>query len=135
LNLTKQNADGVWKQVCDGIGDMTSDFASYYDHVAISAPDSLVVHFRERYTLQKEACEQPERKAQLEQTMARIVGRRIRIDLAIIPEPKKQQPAPAAPSIFQLMREKEGHPFVRQAVELFDAEVTKVDVQRTPPKK
>ena len=32
----------------------------------------------------------------------------------------------------QLMREKEGHPFVREAVDLFDAEVTKVDVQRPP---
>lgn len=134
-NLTAQNVEEVWKKVLENIGDMTSDFASYYDHIAISAPDSLVVHFRERYTLQKESCEQPERKAQLEKAMARLVGRRIRIDMVIIPEPKQQPAAPAAPSIFQLMREKEGHPFVRQAVELFDAEVTKVDVQRTPPKK
>ncbi len=65
----------IWKQVLEQLGDMTADFASYYDHVAISAPDSLVVHFREGYTLQKESCEQPDRKAQLEQTMARIVGR------------------------------------------------------------
>ncbi len=34
--------------------------------------------------------------------------------------------------MFQLMREKESHPFVRQAVELFDAEVIKVDVPRNP---
>ncbi len=65
---------------------MTADFASYYDHVAISAPDSLVVHFREGYTLQKESCERPDRKAQLEQTMARIVGHPVRIDIAVMPE-------------------------------------------------
>ncbi len=131
IELTAQSADGVWKQVLEQLGDMTSDFASYYDRIAISAPDSLVVYFREGYTLQKESCEQPDRKAQLEKMMARIVGRRIRIDMAVIPEPKQASPAPA-PSLFQLMREKESHPFVRQAIELFDAEVTKVDVPRPP---
>ena len=60
---------------------MTADFAACYDHLAISAPDSLVVHFREEYTLHKESCEQPERKAQLEQVLARLVGRPVRIRL------------------------------------------------------
>ncbi len=129
--LTAETAEAIWKQALDQIGDMTSDFASYYDHVAISAPNSLVVHFREAYTLQKESCEQPERKAQLEKTMGHIAGQRIRIDLAVIPEPKRKQAAPAAPSMFQMMREKENHPFVRQAVDLFDAEVIKVDVPRS----
>ena len=32
--------------------------------------------------------------------------------------------------MFQLMREKESHPLVRQAVELFDAEVIRVDLPR-----
>jgi hypothetical protein len=33
--------------------------------------------------------------------------------------------------MFQLMREKESHPWVRQAVELFGAEVIRVDVPRS----
>ena len=112
---------------------MTADFASYYDHVAISAPDSLVVHFREGYTLQKESCEQPDRKAQLERTMARIVGRPVRIDIAVMPDGNRRPAAPA-PTMFQLMREKEiVIRWVRQAVELFDAEVIRVDVPRAPP--
>ncbi len=114
LALNAANVDSVWKQVLDQIGDMTSDFASHYDHIAISAPDSLVVHFRERYTLHMKSCEQPERKAQLERTMAQLVGRRIRIDMAVISEPKENKAGPPAPSMFQQMREKEGHPFVRQ---------------------
>ena len=128
-DLTADSADGVWKQVLEQLGDMTADFASYYDRVAISAPNSLVVYFREGYTLQKESCEQPDRKAQLEKMMARIVGHPVRIDMAVIPETKQSIPTPA-PSLFQLMREKESHPFVRQAVEIFEAEVVKVDVPR-----
>ncbi len=129
--LTDESADAIWRQVLENLGDMTADFASYYDHVAISAPDSLVVHFREGYTLQKESCEQPDRKAHLERTMARILGRPVRIDIAVIPD-GKQAPAAPAPTMFQLMRERESHPWVRQTVELFDAEVIRVDVPRAP---
>lgn len=127
--LTAASADQIWKQALDELGDMTADFASLYDHVAISAPHSLVVHFREGYTLHKESCARPDRKAQLEQAVSRIVGHPVRIDLAVIPETQPQAQAPA-PSKFQLMREKESHPLVRQAVELFDAEVIRVDVPR-----
>jgi DNA polymerase-3 subunit gamma/tau len=129
LALTAESADHIWKQVLDELGDMTADFASYYDHVAISAPNSLVVHFRKGYTLQKESCELPDRKAQLEQTMARIVGHPVRIEIAVIPEADQPSIVPA-PSMFQLMREKETHPLVRQAVELFDAEVIRVELPR-----
>jgi DNA polymerase-3 subunit gamma/tau len=128
--LTPESAESIWKQVLEQLGDMTADFASHFDHLAIPAPDSLVVHFRERYTLHKKSCEQPERKAQLEDAMARIVGRKVRIDMVVIPEPESKQTEPPAPSLFQRMREKESHPFVRQAVELFEAEVVKVDVPR-----
>ncbi len=130
--LTAESADRVWKQVLQELGDMTADLASYYDHVAISAPDSLVVHFRKGYTLQKESCERPDRKAQLEHALARIVGRRVRIDIVTMPEQGPAAVVPA-PTLFQLMREKESHPLVRQAVELFDAEVIRVDLPRSTP--
>ncbi|MHB8970628.1 MAG: DNA polymerase III subunit gamma/tau [Pirellulaceae bacterium] len=130
VSWTLESVDEVWKQVLEELGDMTADFASYYDHLAISAPDSLVVHFREGYTLQKESCERPDRKAQLEQAMARALGRPVRIDMAVMPDAKQASIAPA-PTMFQLMREKEAHPWVRQAVELFGAEVIRVDVPRT----
>jgi hypothetical protein len=108
---------------------MTADYASHYDHLAISAPDSLVVHFRKAYTLHKEVCEQPDRKTQLERQMGQILGGRVRIDMAVMADTEQWAPPPP-PSMFQLMREKESHPWVRQAVDLFDAEVTKVDVPR-----
>ena len=133
LRLTPETAESLWKQVLEQLGDMTADFAAFYDHVAPVSPDSLVVRFRQRYTLQKEKCEHPDRKAQLEQAMARIVGRRIRIDMAIIPDVEEDQSASPVPSILRLTREKENDPFVRQAVELFEAEVTRVQAPRNVP--
>ncbi|MFW6171274.1 MAG: DNA polymerase III subunit gamma/tau [Planctomycetota bacterium] len=128
--LTAETADGIWRQVLEKLGDMTADFASHYDHVTTTTPDSLVVHFRQRYTFQKESCEQTERKAQLERTLAHIVGRPVRLEMAVVPDPEAEQARGPGPSMLQLTREKENDPFVRQAVELFDAEVVKVHVPR-----
>ncbi|MCU0960321.1 MAG: DNA polymerase III subunit gamma/tau [Pirellulaceae bacterium] len=129
--LCPATADQIWKQAIAELNDMTADFASYFDHIATSAPESLVVHFRAAYTLQKESCQRPDRKAQLEQAVARIVGHPVCVEFALIPEAAPAVVAPP-PSMFQLMREKAQHPLVRQAVELFDAEVTRVDMPRTP---
>ena len=65
--------------------------------------------------------------------MSRAVGRPVRIDLDVIPDAK---PAAAkAPNVsrMQLVREKEKDPLVQQAIELFDAEVTRVDVSPSRP--
>ena len=121
----------AWKHAIAELGDMTADMASYFDHVSAATPDRLVVHFPARYTLQKESCEQPERKRTLEEALTRAVGRPVRIDLVLMPEATEQKAAPApTKSLLQLLREKEGDPWVRQAMDLFDAEVTRVDPPR-----
>jgi imidazoleglycerol phosphate dehydratase HisB len=62
------SAESVWKQALSQIEDMTADYASFYHHVAISAPNHLVVSFEARYTLQKESLERPERRATVERS-------------------------------------------------------------------
>jgi DNA polymerase-3 subunit gamma/tau len=131
--LTPETAEAVWKQVLSELVDMTADMAGYYDHVAIPAPDRLVVRFREGYTLQKESCESPDRKATLEEAMSHAVGRPVRIDLDIIPETQPAVTKAPTVSRMQLVREKEQDPLVQQAIELFDAEVTRVDASPVRP--
>jgi DNA polymerase-3 subunit gamma/tau len=131
--LTPETAETIWKQVLSKLGDMTADMAGYYDHVAIPAPDRLVVKFREGYTLQKESCETPDRKAALEKAMSRAVGRPVRIDLDVIPDAKPAVTKTPTVSRMQLVREKEKDPLVQQAIEIFDAEVTRVDVSSPRP--
>jgi hypothetical protein len=85
--------------------------------------------------LQKEACEQPDRKHKLEAALARVAGRPIRLQVALLPA-EEQSPVehrPRGQSLRQLMREKEADPWVRQAIELFDAEVTRVEPGRRGP--
>lgn len=125
VELTANSAEQVWRQVLAEMGDMTSEMAQRYDRIAISAPNRLVVTFRAEYNHHKESCERPKTKERLEQAMSRLTGTNIRIDFEVLPgeaKPAEEKPPPASKR--QLMREKERHPLVRQAIEMFDAELT-----------
>ena len=116
---------------------MTGDCASKYDSIAILGPNRLVVRFRKDYTTAKEFCERPERRSRLEQTMSRITGRTVRIDFELavdeLQSGASQQVAARQPvSPRQRQFEVRRNPLVRQAIELFDAEV--VTVVDPPPR-
>ena len=110
---------------------MTGDCASKFDSVAISGPNRLVVRFRKDYTTAKEFCERPDKRTRLEQTLSRLAGRDMRIDLVVLAD-ESQVSAPqkvASPSPVnrrQRQAEMQRHPLVRQAVELFDAEIVTI---------
>ncbi len=126
LELTAQSLDDVWKQVLAELGDMTADFAGRCDRLAISGPNRLVVSFRAQYD--KEACERPDRKQRIEQALSRLTGRQVRIDFEVVPG--QQRPAEHRPPVVskrQRMRDKEKHPLVHKAIELFDAEIVDLD--------
>jgi DNA polymerase-3 subunit gamma/tau len=136
--LDEQAAAAAWKQTLGELGDMTADFASKAENVAISAPNRLVVRFRKAYTSAIQFCERPESRQKLEQTLSRITGRQIRIDIAVLPDANGGVPgtevAPARRPVNRRQREQEvqRHPLIRKATELFDTEiVTILDAPRT----
>jgi DNA polymerase-3 subunit gamma/tau len=134
--IERQEALDAWRQALAELGDMTSDCAAKFDSLAISGPNRLVVRFRKAYITAKEFCERPERRSRLELVMSRLTGRTVRIDFALsADEPQHnaiQQVAPRPQaSRRQRQAELQRHPLVRQAVEMFDAEI--VNVVEPPP--
>ncbi len=124
VELTTESAKSIWRQAIDSIGDMTADFASHYDSIAISAPNQLVVSFKAEYTLHKERCEHPNRRQRLEQAIGELTGQNVRIDFQVLPsEAPSRQRTPPPLSKRQRIREVEKHPLVREAMDKFDAEV------------
>ena len=110
---------------------MTGDCASKFESVAISAPNRLVVSFRKAYTTAKEFCERPDKRTRLEQTLSRLAGRDIRIDFAVLAEESQvtaPQPLAQRPPVNRRQRQAEmqKHPLVRQAVEMFGAEIVTI---------
>jgi hypothetical protein len=110
---------------------MTADHGARYERVAISAPNRLVVSFRAGYTLDKERCERPDRKLRIEEAIGQVTGKTIRVDFEILADSSSQNAVPKpVVSKRQRMRQKESEPLVRQAIELFEAEVTDLEERR-----
>jgi len=129
--LDRESALTAWRQTLAELQDMTGDYASKFDSVAISAPNRLVVSFRKAYTTAKEFCERPDKRTRLEQTLSRLAGRDIRIDFAVLADESQvtvPQPLTTRPPVNRRQRQAEmqRHPLVRQAVELFDAEIVTI---------
>jgi DNA polymerase-3 subunit gamma/tau len=128
LAVTPESAEQIWQQTLASLGDVTADLAKCYDCIAISAPNRLAVRFKASYTLQKESCERPERKSRLEATLSEITGQTMRIDLELLPDDKETAtPVPVIKSRQQQIQDAQQQPFVRQAQELFEAEILRVD--------
>ena len=126
--MNSDSADSIWQQTLAMLGDVTADLAKCYDSVAISAPNRLAVRFKASYTLQKESCERPERKSRLEAILSEITGQVMKIDLELLAEDKQATAtAPVVKSRQQQIRDAQQQPFVRQAVELFEAEILRID--------
>lgn len=129
--LDASTAESVWKQALAQIEDMTADYGSFYHRVASSAPNSLVVSFKAAYTLQKESLERPERKATVERALALVTGGSVQVQFEVIPgdETAEEKSVPVA-SLRQLRRDIEKNSMVHAAIELFDAEIDRVDRPR-----
>lgn len=127
--LTAENLPMIWKEALASIEDMTADFASKCDSVAIFGPNRVVVRFRKAYN--KEQCQRPERKNRLEQALSQVAGVAVGVEFELLAElPGGAGAAKAVVSPVQsrdaLAREARKHPLVKQAVELFDAVVDRV---------
>lgn len=131
VELTPQNVAEVWKQAISELGVTLSEHASLYREIAILAPNHLAVRFPARYSLSKSLCEHPDNALEILEAMARITGRRPRIEYQLDPPEADSGPAAPAPRRRRmpndLVREYSGHPLIQKATELFGARLTSVD--------
>jgi DNA polymerase-3 subunit gamma/tau len=133
--VTLEEAQGYWQKTLAelvGKGEMAGDFAKLGTLTAISAPNTLVVTFQQRYNYQKSSCERADRKSRLESLLSELAGRTLALEFRLgdndVGPPVKATAPPAATLVqkAQRRREVERHPLVRQAQELFEAAVEHV---------
>ncbi len=136
--LDEKSASQVWSQALEGIEDTTRDFASAATRVAISGPNRLVVLFEPSYSFEKEQCERPERRTRIETELAKAFGTAIQIDFRLLESPSQaarpKKPTRQSPANRrQLMKQAEQHPLVSEAIEIFDAEMIRMEEGRRRP--
>ena len=127
--LNEDNAASIWDQVVAMLGGMAADSARNYSRIAISAPNTLVIHLKPRYTFAKAICERPEQLTQFERALAELTGETMRVQFAVDEAPVTQEPVAAARVVspHQRLMEVAEHPMVRRTIELFGAQPVRVD--------
>jgi DNA polymerase-3 subunit gamma/tau len=133
--LSRDEAGNAWREALAALGDagdMTADMGKLATDIAISGPNTLAVTFPTQYTYQKSACERHDRKARLEEAVSAAAGRRVKLEFRLggnAPAKPAEKASPSVPTLVQKAqrkREKERHPLVQQAMQLFDADVEDV---------
>jgi DNA polymerase III subunit gamma/tau len=122
LDLTPEAALALWNQAADQLGGLAGDKAKQATVATLAAPDQLVVAFPKQYNFCKQFCERPETMRQLVDTLSQLAGGAVRLALqAIDDSPAKPVEAVRPTSNRQRMYEVCRQPFVRRAMEVFDA--------------
>ncbi len=116
----------LWREACERVRNEVGPYGGFASAARWRGNGQLAVEFPQGYTLQKERCERPAAKAALEGALHELVGERIQVQFvmgqaAVQPE----QVAQASPA--ERRRQRERAPLVRQAIDLFDAEISRID--------
>ena len=120
-----QDIEKSWKQALsalDAAGDMTADMASHYERLEWKSPELLVVTMSNAYN--SDQCSKQERREKLESALATAAGRSIRLDFVASDSAKKQAIPEPRMTRTQQIRELQQNAYVRETMDLFDAEVT-----------
>lgn len=130
--LSLEQVNSWWRQATSELDDITGVAGAAFERIAIIAPNRLAVYFSEAYNTQKEMCVRPERKLRLEQVLARVAGRPFQLEFhtgsSVGASSAKASPTTPAPATRQQrMQERRRHPFVREAMQMFDADITRLD--------
>jgi DNA polymerase-3 subunit gamma/tau len=123
-------AERIWDSVLRDLESMTETFARVVEKVHAVGKEKLQLVFPADAALAMRRCELPEHKTALTEAVSRLAGQPITLVIQSAPpkaQPTKEEPAVNKPSRLQRMREIEANAFVKSCVDLFDAEIVRID--------
>jgi DNA polymerase-3 subunit gamma/tau len=126
--LTAAQAQTYWNRAVEEFRDsLLGVQAGMCDRVTVAGPGRIVAHFSKKAV--KASCERPESLSQLEKSISALAGGPVRIEFALSEEPvvESRVAAKTGPAPHERLREKSQQPFVRKALELFDARALRVE--------
>ena len=115
------NVQSVWKEVLLEMDDMTADWASDYEKVELAETDKLVVTLLDSYN--RDMCLRPQAKEKFESTLFRVAGRKIRVDFLVTKNKKDSSERKPVLTRTQQLLQIQDRPFIKEAMQVFDAEI------------
>ncbi len=132
---TPEKVAEIWKASVSTLESMTETMARAVVRVECISPGRMKLTFPAKSKLVYSRCNTPVHRDAIAAAVSRISGQNVTIELGV----DADVPAPvfvakvAAKSRMQRMRELESHELVRTCIELFEAEIVKVDQPRISP--
>jgi DNA polymerase-3 subunit gamma/tau len=128
LSLSDAAARELWQRALGEFHDLLANHASTADRITGSG-NRVTVGFSKKYNLPKSFCERPEQATRLTQALSAAAGGPVTIQFVTLDEPvvEKRPQVNVGPSQVEKRREKEQQPFVRKALQMFDARVVRVE--------
>ncbi|MCE9607866.1 MAG: DNA polymerase III subunit gamma/tau [Planctomycetia bacterium] len=120
----------AWDRMIDEFRNMLGDHAEKCETLAFFVPNRLVASFPKKYNLSKVQCERPDSVSRINEAMTKSVGRPLRLECVLLEDrggAETKKDAPRGPTQHEKLREKTQQPFVRQALELFDARLIRLE--------
>jgi hypothetical protein len=129
VSLSPAEVQNLWGNVLEGIQDMLADRAAIAEGASFQPPNKVVVAFAKRNRIHKDFCERPEQLGRLTQALSEAAGAALKLEFTLVDDPAEptQKAAPRGAAKQEKLREKVQQPFVRKAIELFDARPVEVD--------
>ena len=127
--ITAENAAGIYQNAITTLGEMTANMAQRFEKVELDQ-GKMVVTLLDAYNTN--LCSKPERKAKIESAIKELTGKSIRIDFVTTTN-RPVETVASKPKLtrIQQTRELQQQPFVKEAIELFDCEISDFHQRRT----
>ena len=123
-------AEKTWRQALGDLESMTETFARVVQTIAAVGDRTLRLTFAHDGELARRRCELPEHRTAINEAVNRAAGQTIQLEFDIARRPvekKVEEPTQPKPSRVQRMREIESNDLVRSCIELFDAEIVRIE--------
>ncbi|MEM0925103.1 MAG: DNA polymerase III subunit gamma/tau [Planctomycetota bacterium] len=127
---TQPNVDSMWPKALASLESMTQTFARVVERVQPIGDNGLRLVFPADADLALKRCQLPEHQSALIEAIAPLAGRTIRLEFISAPKPRTPAVEPTTtprPSRQQRMREIEGNALIKSCVDLFEAEIVRVE--------
>ncbi len=120
--VSEAELKSMWDQTLAKVGDLTSDMAANYQSLTIKNGETLIVTLNDAYSAKE--CSRPERKQKFEELLKTTAGRPFRLEF-LVSQNAQESAESAQPQLsrVQRIRKLHEHEFIKQASDLFDAQV------------
>jgi DNA polymerase-3 subunit gamma/tau len=130
--LDPQSVEPIWKRTLDRLTGLVADSAAAASRLSVDGQGRLVASFPTSRKFLRDSCLRQPALGRIESALAEVCGGRVGLVLTTHEEaPGEAAAAPARPSAKQQLMEASNQPFVKRAMELFEADPSRMRV--VPP--